>query len=101
MTLLYFIIVFIGAHLILMRIYRITTYHAYFWKSLALLLTYSVFVGALLYHLHLHQFFLWFIFFESIWLFAIGRKQARSAAAMLSMARDDANAVRAIALSAA
>ena len=40
---------FLGSHFILMQIFKLTTYHAYFFKALPLLIAYSALVGWLLY----------------------------------------------------
>ena len=67
-----------------MQIFRLTTYHAYFfWKGLPLLVGFGVLVGWLLFYLKLHQFFLWQVVFASLWLFYIARKQGAAAKAML------------------
>lgn len=54
-----------------------------------------------MYSLKLHAFFLWFVALESVWLFAIARRQAKAAEAMFAMADHDANGVRGMAASAA
>lgn len=96
-----FAAVLIGTHLALMQVFRLTTYHAYFWRALPLLLLYAGFVGWLLYALKLHAFFLWFVALESVWLFTLARKQAKAAEAMFAIAGNDANLARGMAVSTA
>lgn len=84
-----------------MQIFRLTTYHAYFWKALPVLLAYSALVGYLLFAFALHKFFFWQVVLASAWLFSIGRKQRKSAEAMLLSAGEDADAVRLVAMSTA
>jgi hypothetical protein len=84
----------LGSHIILMQIFKITTYHIYFLKALPLLVGYSVLVGWLLYSLELHAFFLWQVVFASGWLFLLSRKQAKQNEVMLDLAGGDAEDVR-------
>ena len=96
-----FVALFLASHLGAMQIFRLTTYHAYFfWKGLPLLVGFGVLVGWLLFYLKLHQFFLWQVVFASLWLFYIARKQGAAAKAMLIAAGSDAEAVRFVAVSA-
>ena len=46
------------SHFVLMQIFRLTTYHAYFLKGLPLLIGYGALIGFLLYTLDMHAFFL-------------------------------------------
>jgi hypothetical protein len=94
MQVLIFLAFLLVSHFLLMQVFRLTTYHAYFWKALPLLLAYSATVGGLLYSLKLHQFFLWQVGLASAWLFVVGRRQSKSAQAMLALAGNDAAAVR-------
>lgn len=94
MELLAFLAFLVASHFLLMQVFRLTTYHAYFWKALPLLVGYSALVGWLLYAFGFHQFFLWQVVLASAWLFIVGRKQDRLASAMLQMAGDDGDAVR-------
>ena len=43
-----------------MKIFSFSTYHKYFYKTLPVLLIYSVLLGYLLDLFELHEFFLWF-----------------------------------------
>lgn len=61
MSLIYFIIFFIANWLVLMKIFSFSTYHKYFYKTLPVLLIYSVLLGYLLDLFELHEFFLWFL----------------------------------------
>ena len=88
------------SHLVLMQIFRFSTYHSYFWKTLPVLLAYSVLVGYLIFAFSLHQFFLWQVILSSFWLFYIGKRQRKAANDMLSLA-DDADIVRTMAISTA
>lgn len=83
-----------------MQVFRLTTYHRYFWRSLPLLVGYAAVVGWALYALDMHAFFLWQLALASVWLFVVGKKQSKAAAAMLQLAGDDAEAVRFMATSA-
>ena len=94
MQLLEFLAFLVVSHFVLMQIFRLTTYHGYFWKALPLLITYGSLVGWLLYTFRLHQLFLWLVGLASAWLFIISRKQEKLARAMLEMTGDDADAVR-------
>lgn len=88
------------SHFGAMQIFRLTTYHAYFWKALPLLVGFGAFVGWLLFYLNLHEFFLWQIVLASAWLFLVARKQGAVAKAMLQAAGDDSESVRFVAASA-
>lgn len=94
MQVLGFLVFLVTSHFGVLQIFRLTTYHAYFWKALPILVAYSALAGWLLYVLELHPFFLWQVALASVWLFVIGRKQGSVASAMLQMAGDDAEAVR-------
>ena len=97
MPILSFIIFLVISHFLVMQIFRLTTYHAYFWKALPLLAIYSAAVAWLFFTLIMQGFFLWQVVLESIWLFVVGRQQSRMAKAMLSLAGDDADDVRSMA----
>lgn len=101
MQILGFIVFLIVSHFGVMQIFRLTTYHAYFWKALPLLILYGAGVAWALFALEMHPFFLWQLILASIWLFVIGRKQTKMAEAMLSMAGEDADSVRSMAASTA
>ena len=94
MQILGFIIFLVISHFGVMQVFRLTTYHAYFWKALPLLIAYSVGVAWILFILEMHPFFLWQWVLASTWLFVIWRKQSKMAKAMLSMSAEDANSVR-------
>ena len=96
-----FIIFFIASHFGVMQIFRLTTYHAFFWKALPLLLLYGAIVAWVLFTLKLHSFFLWQVILASLWLFIVARKQSKSTSATLTLAGEDANVVRSLADSAA
>lgn len=94
MQILAFAAFLVVSHFLLMQIFRLTTYHAYFWKAVPLLVGYSALVGWLFYAWKLHQFFLWQLVLASVWLFVVARKQNKSTEAMLQMAGDNADSVR-------
>jgi hypothetical protein len=96
-----FLIFLFVSHFGLMQIFRLTTYHAFFWKALPLLLAYSAGVGWALYSLNMHPFFLWQLVLASIWLFVVGRKQSKAAEALLAVSGEDADYVRLMANSTA
>jgi len=89
----FFVFLFVS-HFGLMQVFRLTTYHAFFWKALPLLLLYSAGVAWALFALNMHPFFLWQIVLASVWLFVIGRKQTKTAEAMLAVSGEDADYVR-------
>ena len=101
MEIIKFAVFLLFSQFILMQIFRLTTYHAYFWKTLPVLLVYSALVGYFLFAFDLHEFFLWQVVIASVWLFLISRKQRKTANIMLAAAGDDADTVRLIAMSAA
>lgn len=101
MKILGFLAFLLISHFGVLQVFRLSTYHAYFWKALPLLLGYSALVGWMLYVCELHQFFLWQVPLASVWLFSVGRKQAKIAEAMMTLAGEDAEAVRHVASSAA
>lgn len=94
MMILAFAAFLVVSHFLLMQIFRLTTYHAYFWKAVPLLVGYSALVGWLLYAWRFHEFFLWQLVLASVWLFVVARKQNKSTEAMLQMAGDNADSVR-------
>ena len=87
------------SHLGVLQVFRLTTYHRYFWPSLPILIASSAAVGWTLYELEMHAFFLWQLVLASVWLFVIGRKQSKGAQVILQLAGDDADEVRFIATS--
>jgi len=94
-----FIVFLVISHFGLMQIFRLTTYHAFFWKALPLLIVYGAGVAWVLFILEMHPFFIWQLVLASIWLFILGRKQSKTAETLLSMAGEDADSVRSIAAS--
>jgi|TARA_B110001469_G_C9454736_1_gene229490 hypothetical protein len=101
MQLLGFSLFLMISHWGLMQVFRLTTYHVYFWKALPLLLCYSAGIAWLLFFLNMHSFFLWQFVLASVWLFALGRKQRKTAEAMLAVSGDSADFVRLMAASSA
>lgn len=95
-----FAALFLASHFCVMQLFRLTTYHAYFWKALPLLVAFGVLVGWALYYFDLHQFFLWQVVLASAWLFYVARSQTNAAKALLAAAGTDADAVRFAATSA-
>ncbi|EHA17345.1 hypothetical protein [Halomonas sp. HAL1] len=96
-----FIVFLVFSHFGVMQVFRLTTYHRYFWPSLPLLVGYAGLVGWALFALELHPFFLWQLALTGTLLFIVGKKQSKSAEAMRQLAGDDADAVRFMARSAA
>ena len=92
-----FVVFLLVSHFGLMQIFRLSTYHAYFWKTLPLLLGYSALVGWLLFVLGLHEFFLWQVILASIWLFVVARRDEGATKALLDAAGKDADSVRFVA----
>lgn len=97
--LLSFIAFLVISHFLLMQIFRFTTFHSYFWKGLPVLIGYGALVGYLLFKFELHPFFTYQVVLASIWLFFVAKKQNRLAEAMLMHSGDEADAVRAVAIS--
>lgn len=95
-----FALLLIASHFGAMQIFRLTTYHAYFWRALPLLVGFGGLVGWALFYFKLHEFFLWQLVLASAWLFYVGRKQNWATTAMLQAAGSDAEAVRFVASSA-
>ena len=100
MAVIWFAVFLVVSHFGVMQIFRLTTYHAYFWKALPLLVIYSAVVAWILFILEMHQFFIWQLVLASAWLFFIGRKQTKMKEMMLIQAGDDAETVRMLAKSA-
>jgi len=96
-----FLLFLVLSHFGVMQVFQLTTYHRYFWPSLPLLIAYSALVGWALFALKMHAFFLWQLILASVWLFIVGRKQSKTAEAMLHFAGDDVDAVRLMAASTA
>lgn len=101
MELIGFIIFLVVSNFGALQIFRLTTYHKYFWASLPLLVGYAALVAWALFALEMHPFFMWQLVLAGAWLFVVGRKQGKMAEAMLQLAGDDANTVRFMAGSAA
>lgn len=94
MEILGFVVFLAVSHFGVMQVFRLTTYHKYFWPALPLLIGYAALVAWALFVLEMHQFFLWQFVLASVWLFAVGRKQSKSGQALLQLAGEDADAVR-------
>lgn len=100
MDLIKFIAFLVVSHWGAMLVFKLTTYHRYFWPALPLLIGYSALVGWALFTLDLHSFFLWQLGLATAWLFVVGKKQTKTAAAVLEAGGGDADAVRFLARSA-
>lgn len=96
-----FVLFLVISHFGAMQVFRLSTYHRYFWPSLPLLLGYAALVGWALFALNMHAFFLWQLCLASAWLFARGKKQNKTTEVMLQLMGDHADAVRFMADSAA
>ena len=59
MQILGFAVFLVVSHFGVMQIFRLTTYHALFWKALPLLIIYGAGVAWALFALDMHAFFLW------------------------------------------
>ena len=94
MELLKFAAFLLVSHYGAMQIFGLTTYHAYFWKALPLLVAYSCVAAWVFFEFIMHNFFLWQVILASIWLFYVGRQQAKQAEALMYLAGDDAESVR-------
>lgn len=89
-----FIIFLAISHFGLMLIFKLTTYHKFFWWCLPLLVAYSAAVAWVLFILEMHTFFLWQVVLASAWLIKIGATQRKSMDVLLAMGGDDPDAVR-------
>lgn len=69
-----------------MQIFRLTTYHAYFWKALPLLICYGVLVGWLLFWMRYDGGFFWMLLFLFVSFIFGAIKAKRSGAQMLTWA---------------
>lgn len=94
MQILGFLAFLLVSHFLLMQIFRFSTYHAFFWKVSPVLVIYGAAVAWSLFKLGMHPFFLWQLVLASAWLFVVGRKNTKSAQAILTLAGDDADYVR-------
>lgn len=99
MEIISFALFLVASHFGVMQLFRMTTYHLYFWKAFPLLIIYGAFVAWALYALEMHAFFFYQLILASIWLFVIGRKQNRIAETVLASAGQDADYVRSLAAS--
>jgi len=87
------------SHVGAMQIFNFTTYHAYFWKALPLLVLYSCLAAWVFFEFIMHNYFLWQIVLASIWLFYVGRQQSKQVEALMYLAGDDAESVSDVASS--
>lgn len=72
MEILYYVIFLIISWLILMIIFKFSTYHKYFIKISPILIIYSAGIGFLLYFFNLSQFFIWHLIINIVFLSAKG-----------------------------
>jgi hypothetical protein len=80
-----YIVFFLLAHLLLMQVFRFSTYHRYFWRALPALVTYSGVVGWALYRLNLPSFFIWHVVISCLFFANAAKKQRDLGAAMLTL----------------
>lgn len=99
MEIVFSILFLIISHFALMQIFRISTYHSYFWKSLPLLIAYSALVGWLLFTFNLHKFFIWQVVLSSIWLFSFFRKTVKNAKELINLGGYDEEGIKIISIS--
>lgn len=76
MLVLYYILFQTISLSLLFQIYRLSSYHQFFFKSLPLLVGYSILAGFLLYHFELHSFFIWYLIITSVALFSTMKDQS-------------------------
>ena len=86
MNLVYYLLFLYLSHTIVMQIFRLSTYHKYFFKALPVLLAYGAIVGWLLNYLKMDEFFLYQLVFASAWLFSKARKSSKQSDALLENA---------------
>ena len=97
MAVVWFLLFLFASHFFVLQIFRLTTYHKYFFRALPLLIAYSALIGWLLYRFQLHAFFLWQVAIVSVWLFVLARRNSQQGQAMLDASGHDADQVRLIA----
>lgn len=86
MEILYYLIFLLVSYVVLLQIFVLTTYHAYFWKAMPLLIGFSALSGYLLYAFDLHGFFVYHIVLMSMILFRLSRKQDQQVKTFMSLA---------------
>ena len=83
MTVVWYLIFLAATYIVALQIFRLTTYHASFFKGAPLLLGYSVLVGYLLFVFNLAPFFIWHLV-ANVVLFTVKLKgEAKQAKRML------------------
>ena len=85
MELIYYLLYLAVTWLLLMFIYRFSTYHGYFAFAIPIFIIYSILIAYFLFLFALHQFFLWHIFITLILLLINYRKNKKS----MSVFRED------------
>lgn len=75
--LIYYLGFFIVSWFVLMFIFRFSTYHKFFKYSAPALILYGILVAFLLFQFELHQFYLWHIGINTIFLYNGYRKQKK------------------------
>jgi hypothetical protein len=94
-----FIVFLLVSHLLLMQIFRFSTYHRFFWLALPFLVGYGALVAWLLFKFNMHAFFLWQLVLASVWLGYGVNKQLGSSDAMMEMVGNDPEALKLLASS--
>jgi len=84
-----FSILLIAGHVLLMHVFRLTTYHRYFLRASPLLVVLAGAIAFLLWYLGLDGFFIWYLVMESLWLGHVYRVNVRSAAAVVGTAEGE------------
>jgi hypothetical protein len=92
MDFVWFFLLLVSSHILLMKLYRFTTYHAFFWPALPFLIGYASAVALAMYAIGLHEFLFWYIGLESYWLFTVWKKQSASPAVVAALSGGDEEA---------
>lgn len=79
----------LASFFILMQIYRLSTYHRYFFKMVPVLLGYGALIGYLLFAFNFSKYFIWFIALTLCLLFTNFHKQLQDRKISISLAKDE------------
>lgn len=80
----------LASHFGALQIFRLTTYHRYFFRALPLLIAFSILLAYLMCVLRLEAFFIWHLPLAFGLLVWVWRKQAAQANAIMFLVEDDA-----------
>lgn len=84
-----YVVFMVTSVLILMQIFRFSTYHKYFLLAIPVLAGYGILVGYILFVFNYPHFFLWYIFLLIFFFSIILRKDQQQAKIILSLKESD------------